>query len=79
MIAYFTGVRASTYEEEFVVRPGIKTKNIFEAAGIQSPGLTAAPAIALDITKWILSNILILKALALVKIYRLILKDINLI
>lgn len=54
VIAYFTGVRASTYEEEFVVRPGIKTKNIFEAAGIQSPGLTAAPAIALDITKWIL-------------------------
>jgi glycerol-3-phosphate dehydrogenase len=53
VIAYFTGVRSPTYEEDFVVRPGIKTKNIFEAAGIQSPGLTAAPAIAIDMAKWI--------------------------
>ena len=53
VIAYFTGVRAPTYEEDFVVRRGIKTKNIFEAAGIQSPGLTAAPAIAEDLRIWI--------------------------
>ena len=53
VIAYFSGVRGPTYEEDFVVRKGIKTKNIFEAAGIQSPGVTAAPAIAVDITKWI--------------------------
>jgi len=53
VIAYFTGIRASTYEEDFVVRKGIMTKNIFEAAGIQSPGLTAAPAIAEDLSKWI--------------------------
>ena len=53
IIAYFSGVRGPTYEEDFVVRKGIKTKNIFEAAGIQSPGVTAAPAIAVDITKWI--------------------------
>lgn len=53
VIAYFSGVRAPTYEEDFVVRQGIKTKNIFEAAGIQSPGLTAAPAIAEDLRKWI--------------------------
>ena len=53
VIAYFTGVRAPTYEEDFVVRKGIKTKNIFEAAGIQSPGLTAAPAIAEDLRDWI--------------------------
>ncbi|MDD4000049.1 MAG: NAD(P)/FAD-dependent oxidoreductase [Bacilli bacterium] len=55
VIAYFTGVRSPTYEEDFVVRQGIKTKNIFEAAGIQSPGITAAPAIAQDITKWIVA------------------------
>ena len=55
IIAYFTGVRAATYEEEFVVRQGIKTKNIFEVAGIQSPGLTAAPAIAVDAAKWTVS------------------------
>lgn len=55
IIAYFTGVRAATYEEEFVIRPGIKTKNIFEVAGIQSPGLTAAPAIAVDVSKWVIN------------------------
>ena len=53
IIAYFTGVRSPTYEEDFVVRPGIRTRNVFEAAGIQSPGLTAAPAIAVDIAGWV--------------------------
>ncbi len=53
VIAYFTGLRAPTYEEDFVVRQGIRTKNIFEAAGIQSPGITAAPAIAEDMAIWI--------------------------
>ena len=52
IIAYFTGVRAPTYEEDFVVRKGIFTDNILEAAGIQSPGVTAAPAVAADISKW---------------------------
>ena len=54
VIAYFTGVRAPTYEEDFVVRKGLFTDNIIEAAGIQSPGLTAAPAIAQDVTSWAL-------------------------
>lgn len=53
VIAYFTGVRAPIYEEDFSVRQGIKTKNIFECAGVQSPGITAAPAIAVDIKNWI--------------------------
>lgn len=52
VIAYFAGVRAPTYEEDFVVRKGIYTENILEAAGIQSPGVTAAPAIAVDLAKW---------------------------
>jgi len=50
-ITYFTGVRAATYEEDFVIRKGRRTKNIVHAAGIQSPGLTAAPAIAVDVAK----------------------------
>ncbi|HBU11714.1 MAG TPA: FAD/NAD(P)-binding oxidoreductase, partial [Clostridiales bacterium] len=45
IITYFTGVRAPTYEEDFVVCTGKFTKNMVHAAGIQSPGLTAAPAI----------------------------------
>lgn len=52
VIAYFTGVRAPTYEEDFTVRQGIFTDNILEAAGIQSPGVTAAPAIGKDLAKW---------------------------
>ncbi|MDR2634545.1 MAG: NAD(P)/FAD-dependent oxidoreductase [Clostridiales bacterium] len=52
VITYFSGTRAATYEEDFVVRKGIFTENIIEAAGIQSPGITAAPAIAEDAAKW---------------------------
>ena len=50
-ITYFSGVRAPTFEEDFIVEKGRKTWNIVHAAGIQSPGLTAAPAIALDVSK----------------------------
>ena len=53
IITYFSGTRAATYEEDFVVRRGISTSNIYEAAGIQSPGITAAPAIACDIRDWV--------------------------
>jgi glycerol-3-phosphate dehydrogenase len=49
---YFTGIRAATYEEDFVVCKGRRTVNFIHAAGIQSPGLTAAPAIALTVTRF---------------------------
>ena len=48
IITYFSGIRACTYEEDFVVSKGRFVKNIVHAAGIQSPGLTAAPAIGVD-------------------------------
>lgn len=50
-ITYFSGIRAATYEEDFVIRKGRRTQNIVHAAGIQSPGVTAAPAIAVDVSK----------------------------
>lgn len=53
VITYFSGVRAATYEEDFVVRKGIFTENVIETAGIQSPGITAAPAIACDVRDWL--------------------------
>lgn len=51
IITYFTGVRAPTFEEDFIIEKGRKTENIIHCAGIQSPGLTTAPAVALDIEK----------------------------
>lgn len=51
IITYFTGVRAPTYEEDFVVCKGVHCKNLVHAAGIQSPGLTAAPAIGVDVAR----------------------------
>ena len=50
IITYFTGVRAPTYEEDFIIEWGRKTENIFHVAGIQSPGLTTAPAVAVDVS-----------------------------
>ena len=51
IITYFTGVRAPTFEEDYVIEPGRKTKNLIHCAGIQSPGLTTAPAVALDVAQ----------------------------
>lgn len=53
VITYFSGTRSCTYEEDFIIEKGRKTKNIVHAAGIQSPGLTAAPAIAEDVSKMV--------------------------
>ena len=51
IITYFTGIRAATYEEDFVITKGHNTHNLVHAAGIQSPGLTAAPAIGVDVAQ----------------------------
>lgn len=55
IITYFSGVRAPTLEEDFIVQKGKWTENIVHAAGIQSPGLTASPAIAEEITRIVVS------------------------
>ncbi len=51
IITYFTGVRAPTFEEDFIIEKGRNTDNIIHCAGIQSPGLTTAPAVAVDIER----------------------------
>lgn len=51
IIAYFAGVRACTYEEDFLIERSAKVPNLVHVAGIQSPGLTAAPAFAPDVAK----------------------------
>ena len=54
VLTYFSGIRASTYEEDFVVCKGKYVSNMIHAAGIQSPGLTAAPAISVDVANMVL-------------------------
>ncbi|MEF8879544.1 MAG: NAD(P)/FAD-dependent oxidoreductase [Candidatus Thermoplasmatota archaeon] len=46
IIRYFAGVRAPTFTEDFIIRPAKWTSNFIHVAGIQSPGVASAPAIA---------------------------------
>ena len=49
IITYFAGTRACTFEEDFIVEASEYVENLVHAAGIQSPGLASAPAIAVDV------------------------------
>ncbi|MGE5422182.1 MAG: NAD(P)/FAD-dependent oxidoreductase [Ignavibacteriales bacterium] len=51
VITYCAGIRASTYEEDFIIERSEYVDNLVYAAGIQSPGFAAAPAIAEEIEK----------------------------
>jgi len=51
ILTYSAGIYAATYEDDYVVTFGKFTSNIIHAAGIQSPGFAAAPAIASDVAK----------------------------
>lgn len=49
-IRTFSGIRATANIHDFIVEES-KTKGFVNVAGIESPGLTSAPAIALDVVK----------------------------
>lgn len=51
VITYCAGTRAATYEEDFIIERSEYVSNLIYAAGIQSPGLASAPAIAEEIEK----------------------------
>ncbi|NLU47633.1 MAG: NAD(P)/FAD-dependent oxidoreductase [Syntrophomonadaceae bacterium] len=51
VINYCAGIRSSTYEEDFIIERSEYVANLIHAAGIQSPGLASAPAIAEEIEK----------------------------
>ena len=46
IISAFSGIRAPTLDEDFIIEASDRTKGFVNVAGIQSPGLAAAPAIA---------------------------------
>ncbi|MFW5715402.1 MAG: NAD(P)/FAD-dependent oxidoreductase [bacterium] len=48
VITYFAGIRACSWDEDFIIRMSPRVQNLLHLAGIQSPGLASAPAIAAD-------------------------------
>jgi glycerol-3-phosphate dehydrogenase len=60
IIAYFSGLRP-TAGEDFIIRHEEKVPGFINVAGIQSPGLTAAPAIALMVSRILKSRGLALR------------------
>lgn len=65
VITYCAGVRAATYEEDFIIERSEYVKNLIHAAGMQSPGFASAPAVAEEIEKItcsVLSEIMEVKA-----------------
>lgn len=50
-IRNFAGLRANPSTGDFIVEENDEVKRFIDAAGMKSPGLTSAPAIALDVVK----------------------------
>lgn len=46
IITHFAGCRAATYKEDFIIEPSRRVRGLVHVAGIQSPGLASAPAVA---------------------------------
>jgi glycerol-3-phosphate dehydrogenase len=53
IITGFAGLRASEVGKDFIIGEALDVPNFYNAAGIESPGLTAAPAIAVEIANLI--------------------------
>jgi glycerol-3-phosphate dehydrogenase len=51
VLTSFTGIRASSDTGDFIVAFSDNANNLFNIAGIDSPGLTASPAIAEDVAQ----------------------------
>ena len=57
IIRSFAGIRASSDRDDFIIEESKEAKGFYHLAGIDSPGLTAAPAIA----KYLVDNIMNVK------------------
>lgn len=56
LITYFSGNRAATFTEDFVIESSCRQKGFIHVAGIQSPGFAAAPAIAKRVTELVMEQ-----------------------
>lgn len=56
-ITSFAGIRAYSSEHDFIIEQSSKVKGLINCAGIESPGLTSAPAIAKYVVEDIVSSI----------------------
>jgi glycerol-3-phosphate dehydrogenase len=61
LIASFAGLRAVSDRDDFIIEASPVNRRLIHAAGIQSPGLTAAPAIARYIVELLADAGLVLK------------------
>ena len=61
IINYFSGIRACSFTEDFIIKKSEKIEGFIHVAGIQSPGLTAAPAISEMVVDIIKANGFILE------------------
>ncbi len=55
-IRNFAGIRAKSDREDFIVEESKSVTNFFNLAGMASPALSSAPAIALAAVEWLLSK-----------------------
>jgi glycerol-3-phosphate dehydrogenase len=55
-ITNFSGIRAHLSTDDFAVGPVSGCDNAYEAVGIESPGLSSAPAVAADLCRMITEN-----------------------
>lgn len=56
MITFFSGNRAATYTEDFIIEKSDKVPGLIHVAGIQSPGLASSPAICERVEKLYLED-----------------------
>lgn len=56
LITYFSGSRAATFMEDFIIESSCKIRGLIHVAGIQSPGLASSPAIAARVEKLVLEE-----------------------
>jgi glycerol-3-phosphate dehydrogenase len=61
VITAFAGVRAATYTEDFHLAPSKKVRGLIHVGGIQSPGITASPAIARRVVELLREEGLVLR------------------